>query len=111
MPQELLSSYRVDPFGRISGDYVWADVTYRYYPFAQGDGFYFGAGLFVEGLNGDDDVSPDGKLNTSMIPFSSLDSMEYGVSLESGYKTDFGDINVRIHISFTGKASLEIALM
>ena len=111
MPQELLSSYRVDPFGRISGDYVWADVTYRYYPFAQGDGFYFGAGLFVEGLNGDDDVSPDGKLNTSMIPFSSIDSMEYGVSLESGYKTDFGDINVRIHISFTGKASLEIALM
>ena len=111
MPQELLSSYRVDPFGRISDDYVWADVSYRYYPFAQGDGFYFGAGLFVEGLNGDDDVSPDGKLNTSMIPFSSIDSMEYGVSLESGYKTDFGDINVRIHISFTGKASLEIALM
>lgn len=111
MPQELLSSYRVDPFGRISNDYVWADVSYRYYPFAQGDGLYFGAGLFVEGLNGDDDVSPDGKLNTSMIPFSSIDSMEYGVSLESGYKTDFGDINVRIHISFTGKASLEIALM
>ena len=111
MPYELLSSYKVDSFGQISSDYVFAGASYRYYPFSPGDGFYFGGGVFVQGFNGDDDVSPDGKLNTSMIPFSSLDSMEYGVSLESGYKTDFGDINITIHISFTGKASLAIALM
>ncbi len=110
MPYELLSSYKVDVFGQISADYVFSSAAYRYYPFSAGSGFYFAGGLFAEALNGDDDVSPSaGRKNASMIPFETIDSMEYGLTLEAGYKTDFTELNLCLCFSFTGKGAIVIA--
>lgn len=106
-PYELLSSYMVDTFGRISSDFIYADMSYRYYFFPRRNGLYIFAGVFGEALS-DDGVSTSGRVDDTMVPFATLDSFEAGLVAGLGFLTDFGDIFARVHVSYTGRVSFTI---
>lgn len=106
-PYELLSSYVVDTFGRISPDFIYLDISYRHYFFPRQNGLYIFAGLFGETLS-DDGISTSGRVDDTMIPFATLDSFEAGLVAGLGFLTDFGDIFARVHVSYTGRVSFTL---
>lgn len=100
--EDLLASWHVDSFGQRTRDFIWASLSYRKYPFYETNGFYVTAGVFAQGH------ADEWNGRNSHIPFADMDSWEAGVSLSVGYASDFGDITIAFHGSFTGRMSLSV---
>lgn len=108
-PFELLRSYRIDPFGQISQDYVFTSLSYKHYLFPRSNGFYISAGFFAQALDRDD-INTLSALKKSQLPFSYIDGFEAGGMLSAGYLSDFGDVSVSVMVSYSGSTAIAITL-
>lgn len=99
MPYEILSSWRIDPFGQVTQDLVFFELGWRHYFISPSNGFYGMLGFFLEGL-GRDRLGPV-EPPAAPVPFSTIDGLEGGISIALG--TSF--LTATLRISLTGRMS------
>ncbi len=105
-PYQLLSSYRTNPFGVASRDYLSAEVEYR----RNIGSFFVSGGLFAIGDCGYGNMvdTEPAALNrvlgdVSLVPFSTLSDFHWGLGFSAGHFSDFGTARLSMGISFAGE--------
>ncbi len=112
-PYQLISSYRTNPFGAVSRDYLSLEVDYR----RSIGNFFVAGGLFAIGDSGYGNLvndSPDSLNNAlkgvSLVPFSTLSDFHWGLGFSAGHVSDFGIARISMGISFSGEFYLGLTI-
>lgn len=117
MPYELLSSYKENVFGIVSRDYLSLAFCFDMRQDDVLKNFGLRLGVFFMAHDGNSSVPAMGtgtllaqNTNESLVPFSGLNSIDFGLSLGADYDTGFGKVVLSFSVLFSGRATVALRI-